>query len=128
MGKKSREKKERQELYRLGKLDISELTKEEKEKLEKDRNKEIAKQQQKEIKKYSILSNLKLNWKPNVKLQYKTEPEKVRNTNIKKNAEDIYNNITTKPIFKMNNITIEDITQILTEIRDEVISEGENNG
>jgi hypothetical protein len=125
MGKRSREKRERREAIRLGKLDPSQITEEEKRELEKDKAKEDKKQQQKDIKKYSILANLKVNWKPNVKLQYKTEPDKIRNTNIEKNAKDIYNNITTKPIFKLNNISIEDIVEILTEIRDEVISEAE---
>lgn len=79
-----------------------------------------------EIKK-GILATLKANWKPAVIQQFKESPDKVRNSDIKKNAKDIMSNPTIKLATKQNGITVEDIEKILTEIRDEVIAEAEGN-
>ena len=77
------------------------------------------------IVKDTILQNLKSNWKAAVKNQYLEEPDKVRNANIDKNAAEIMSNPLIKILTKKEKITIEDIKKILTEVRDEVISEEE---
>jgi len=110
MGKKSREKRERAERIRLG--------------LELPTDKEAQKILEKRTINNSILQNLKSQWKKAVEEQYKTEPEKVKNTNIDKNTEDICNNFQVKLIMKAQSIKKEDIKRILTEIRDEVCAGG----
>ncbi len=118
MGKKSREKRERKEaLSGMTKEQIQEFKQKEKE------EKEAKKEEQKTIVKNSILMNLKMNWKNEVQRQYKKEPYKVINSNIEKNADDICKNIQVGIIMKTQHITREDIIRILTEIRDEVITE-----
>ena len=72
----------------------------------------------------NVLNQLKIQWKEAVKKQYKTEPEKVRNSNIDKNTDDICSNFQVKMVMKMQHITRDDIKRTLTEIRDEVCSGG----
>ena len=112
MGKKSREKKERRERIDAG-LEHKETNEE----------KDLRKQQEKDAVNAGILLTLKAQWKKAVKEQYKTEPDKVANSNIEKNADDICSNFQVKTMMKMRNIKREDIVRILTEIRDEVIAE-----
>lgn len=115
MGKKSREKRERKEaMSGMTKEQIADLKKKEQE------EKEQKKAEQKEIVKNSILMNLKTNWKYNVRQQFKKEPDKVINSNIEKNADDICSNFQVKMIMKTQHIERDDIKRILTEIRDEV--------
>jgi hypothetical protein len=83
-----------------------------------DMNKE-----EKEGIKAGILATLKANWKPAVVIQFKTEPDKVRNSDIHKNAVDIMSNPTIRIATKQNGITVQDIEKLLTEIRDEVRNE-----
>lgn len=109
MGKKSREKRERMERIRLG--------------LEEPTDKEKKKIEEKRMINNSILANLKAQWKKAVEEQYKTEPEKVKNSNIEKNAADICSNFQVKLIMKAQGIKKEDIERILTEIRKEVYTE-----
>ena len=118
MGKKSRLKKERRERIAAGlEQPIS--------KEQRREEKELRKQQERDAINAGILLNLKAQWKKAAEEQYKTEPEKVRSSNIKKNADDICNNLQIKAIMKMRNIKQEDIARILTEIRDEVIAEAQ---
>jgi len=109
MGKASREKRERKERIRLG--------------LEQPTDKEKQKIEQKQMVNNSILETLKAQWKKAVVEQYKTEPDKVKNSNIEKNANDICSNFTIKMTMKAQGIKKEDIERILTEIRDEVCDE-----
>ncbi len=106
MGRKSREKRERMERTRL--------------ELEQPTDKEQKKIEEKKTINNSILQNLKAQWKVAVKRQYETEPDKVKNTNIQKNTDDICGNFQVKLIMKTQGIKREDIEKILTEIRDEV--------
>lgn len=76
----------------------------------------------KETQKIIVLSQLKQQWKIAVQNQYKTEPDKVKNSNIDKNANDIMSNPLVKMNAKIIGIQKEDIVIILTEIRDEVIA------
>lgn len=123
MGKQSRTKKERREfLAGMNKEQKEEFIKKEKEEEEKK------KENQKEIIKNSILMNLKVNWKYNVQRQFKESPDKVINSNIEKNADDICSNFQVKAIMRTQHIEREDIVRVLTEIRDEVIKENEQNG
>ena len=110
MGKASREKKERKERIRLG--------------LEQPTDKEQKKTEQKQAVNSAILNNLKAQWKVAVAKQYENEPEKVKNSNIEKNAEDICGNFQVKIIMKTQGIKREDIERLLTEIRDEVCTGG----
>jgi len=71
-----------------------------------------------------VLANLKEQWKIPVKQQYQTEPGKVKNANIEKNANDIITNPMVSLIANKIGITIEDIKRVLAEIRDEVAMEG----
>jgi len=73
-----------------------------------------------------ILAQLKSQWKAVVKKQYKTEPDKIKNTNIEKNTDDICGNFQVKMVMKMQHITRDDIKRVLTEIKDEVINESNN--
>jgi len=122
MGKKSREKRERLEA-------TSNMTKEERENFKKqqEEEKKLKKEEQKIIVKNSILMNLKMNWKNNVREQYKKEPDKVINSNIEKNTDDICNNFEVKITMKTQHIEREDIKRILTEIRDEIIQESKGD-
>lgn len=110
MGKASRLKKERLERIRLG--------------LEEPTDKEKQKIEQKQAVNNSILNTLKAQWKKAVEEQYKTEPDKVRNSNIEKNAREICGNWQVKTIMKTQGIKKEDIERILTEIKNEVIAGG----
>jgi len=74
--------------------------------------------------KEQILANLKEQWKMAVRNQYQADPEKVKNANIEKNADEIMSNPIVRRTAKQVGITIEDIKRILTEIRDEVAMEG----
>jgi len=66
--------------------------------------------------KAQVLLNLKQAWKREVAKQFEKEPDKVRNANIDKNAEEIASN----PVIKASGFTKEDIVKVLREIRDEV--------
>lgn len=118
MGKKSREKRERKEAM-SGMTKEQQIEFKQKEKEEKEAKRE----EQKTIIKNSILMNLKMNWKSEVQRQYKKEPDKVINSDIEKNANDICSNFQVKTIMRTQDIQREDIIRILTEIRDEVITE-----
>ena len=106
MGKKSREKRERKERIRLG--------------LEQPSDKERQKTEQKQAINSAVLENLKAQWKQAVQKQYEAEPDKVRNTDIDKNTDDIFSSFQVKMIMKAQGIKREDIHRVLTEIKDEV--------
>jgi hypothetical protein len=118
MGKKSREKREQKEAM-SGMTKEQQIEFKQKEKEEKEAKRE----EQKTIIKNSILMNLKMNWKGEVQRQYKKEPDKVINSDIEKNANNICSNFQVKTIMRTQDIQREDIIRILTEIRDEVITE-----
>jgi len=82
------------------------------------------KEQEKEAVNSGILIGLKQQWKKVVVVQYQKEPEKVKNSNIEKNTDDICNNFQVKMVMRMRGIKREDIKRILTEIQSEVISGG----
>jgi len=66
--------------------------------------------------KAQVLLNLEQAWKREVIKQFEKEPDKVRNANIDKNAEEIASN----PVIKASGFTKEDIAKVLRKIRDEV--------
>lgn len=75
--------------------------------------------------KNALLQTLKTQFKGAVQNQYKTEPDKVKNADITKNAKDIIKNkqvILALRVARLS-VTQEEIEKILTEIRDEVIAE-----
>ena len=56
-----------------------------------------------------ILHNLKSQWKSNVAKQYKKEPEKVKNSDVEKNTNEIMSNQTAASTMAKAGITREDI-------------------
>lgn len=121
MGKASRLKRERMQAIARG--EIQPVNDDERNSVARVQQRESEKSQKNEIEKNAVLTVLKREWKYPVIQQYKKEPEKVRNTNIEKNTDDICNNFQVKMAMKMKGIKREDIKNILTQIRDEVIAE-----
>lgn len=73
-----------------------------------------------------ILQQLKSQWKVVVQQQYESEPDKVINANVEKNAKEIMSNPVIKMTSKMTKITLSDIVKMLNEIKQEVIKENES--
>jgi hypothetical protein len=71
--------------------------------------------------KEQVLSQLKSQWKSAVIKQYQKEPDKVKNSDVDKNTNDIMNNGRAASVMKKVGITRDDIFKILSEIKHEVI-------
>lgn len=71
--------------------------------------------------KEGVLAMLKKEWKKPVVKQYQENPSLVRDADISKNAQGIYDNGVVNRTCVMVGITLEDIEKTLTEIRSEVI-------
>ena len=75
-----------------------------------------------DAKKEQILRNLKSQWKSAVISQFKKEPEKVKNSDVDKNTNDIMNNQRAASTMTKEGITREDIFRVLSEIKQEVVN------
>jgi hypothetical protein len=73
--------------------------------------------------KEQILQQLKNEWKKAVIKQYQKEPDKVKNSDLDKNTNDIVNNGRVASVMRKVGISRNDIFKILSEIKHEVIED-----
>lgn len=76
--------------------------------------------------KEGVLAQLKAQWKVAVEEQFQKDPDKVRNADIGKNADEIMNNPAVALAARGVGITKDDIVTMLTEIRNEVCGNESN--
>jgi hypothetical protein len=69
---------------------------------------------------------LKAGWKDVVEKQYLTEPDKVRNANPKKAAQEMFQDPRAKATMFIGGIQRADVERLLGEIKEEVIKEAED--